>query len=81
MRRNSAVPSLASDPNTPYPRGPVMRKSPNTTGSEPAASIAVPSRRADSVTVTGRVIPFSVSVAGCKYPHYSPLIPPAARGR
>ena len=33
------------------------------TGSDPAASIVVPSRRADSVTVTGRVIPFSVSAA------------------
>ncbi len=41
-----------------------MLKSANVTGSEPAASIVVPSRRADSVTVTGRVIPFSVKVAG-----------------
>ena len=40
-----------------------MPKSANATGSDPAASIAVPSRRADSVTAAGRVIPFSVSVA------------------
>ena len=63
MRRNSAVPSLASDPRKPYPPGPVMPKPENATGSDPAASIAVPSRRADSATVTGRVRPFSVRVA------------------
>jgi hypothetical protein len=40
-----------------------MRNSENATGKHPAVLIDVPSRCAVSVTVTGRVIPFSVSVA------------------
>ena len=41
-----------------------MPQVPNGTGIEPTACRAVPSRRAVSVTVTGRVAPATVNCAG-----------------
>ncbi len=64
MSRNSAIPWLASEPMAPYPFGPLIPQVPNGTGIEPAACRAVPSRRAVSVTVTGRVTPSTVNRAG-----------------
>src|SRR6266487_3354353 len=64
MRRNSAVAWLESPPRNPNPAGSVMPQRPDATGSDPAASIAVPSLRAETVIMTGRVTPCSVSQPG-----------------
>src|SRR5450756_599094 len=53
MRRNSAVAWLESQPRKPNPAGSAMPQRPDASGSDPAASIVVPSRRAKIVIITG----------------------------
>src|SRR3984957_17588124 len=64
MRRNSAVAWLESPPRKPNPAGSVMPHRADATASDPAPSTVAPSRRAETVIVTGRVTPRSVSWPG-----------------
>src|ERR1700683_3640394 len=61
MRRNSATPWAASEPNKPNPAGALMPHSANGTGIDPAACSADASRRPGIVTVTRCAVPFIVS--------------------
>src|SRR6185437_4574968 len=61
VSRNSAIPWSASEPRKPRPPGPLMSQREKATGIDPAISRVVPSRRPDTVRVTGRVTPFRLS--------------------
>src|SRR5512135_2837582 len=64
VSRNSATPWSASEPRKPRPPGLLMSQREKATGIVPAISRAVPSRRPDTVRVTGRVTPFRLSRPG-----------------